>query len=178
MIHRKIRTIRAAETDTIALVAARMRLTLMEVVGEEEGAAMYSLEWLVDRVHFHLDPARSTGAVFVSEDDVGAILGHTIVRVEADEAGAPVGLFSTTYVDPASRLLGIADQLLEVGEAWFRAQGLPAAMTHTSAKNDKLIRLYQKRGYRIVAEHPPFVRLWCPLTPTFPPALPHCLPPS
>jgi GNAT superfamily N-acetyltransferase len=178
MIHQKIRTIRAAETDTIALVAARMRLTLMDVVGEEEGAAMYSLEWLVDRVHFHLDPARSTGAVFVAEDDVGAILGHTIVRVEAEETGGQVGLFSTTYVDPASRRLGVAEQLLEAGEEWMRGQGLSAAMTHTSAKNEKLIRLYQKRGYRIVAESPPFVRLWRPLTPTTPPTSPHCSPPS
>ena len=32
--------------DEVALVARRMRLTLMEVIGDEEGQAMYSMEWL------------------------------------------------------------------------------------------------------------------------------------
>ncbi len=178
MIQTRLRLLSREETEAISLVAARMRLTLMEVVGEEEGAAMYSLEWLVDRVHFHLDPARSTGVVFVVENDTSAILGHTIVRVEPEGTGGRVGLFSTTYVDPAARRLGIADQLLEAGEQWIRAQGLAAAITHTTAKNEKLIRLYQKHGYRIVEEAPPFVRLWRPLTPTTPPTSPHCSPPS
>lgn len=166
---RFIRPLRAHETELIGLVAARMRLTLMEVVGEEEGAAMYSPEWLVDRVQFHLDAQRSTGAVFVAQGDDAAILGHTIVRVEEAEDGEKVGLFSTTYVDPPSRRHHIAERLLEAGELWMRAQGLPAAMTHTSSKNEKLIGLYQKCGYRIVAEHPPFVRLYRRLTPADPP---------
>ena len=174
---RRLRALVADDADAIALVALRMRRTLMEVVGEEEGAAMYSMEWLVDRVHFHLDPQRSTAVVYVMEDPSG-ILGHTIVRVDATEEGEPVGLISTTYVDPPSRRLGIADALLEAGEQWIQAQGLGAAMTHTSAKNEKLIRLYQKHGYAIVKESPPFVRLYRRLTPTTPPASPHSRLPS
>ena len=123
-----------------------MRQTLLEVEGEV-GRTMYTMDWLRDRVAFHLDPTRSTGAVFIAVGGDGELLGHTIVRVEHHADGRCFGLFSTTWVEPAARRLGLADRLLAQGEAWMQGHALPEAATWTSAANQKLIGLYVKRGY-------------------------------
>lgn len=65
--------IRPVEECEIEIIAERMRATLVEVLGEARGQAMYTMEWLRDRVCFHLDPARSTGAVLVAEEAGGVV---------------------------------------------------------------------------------------------------------
>lgn len=137
--------------DEIALVAERMRATLVEVLGEAQGGSMYSLDWLRDRVAFHLDPARSDGALFLAERG-GAVVGHTMVRVEHDPE--PYGLFSTTWVCPEHRRAGVANALLDAGEAWFAIRGLPRFATDTSDANTPLLRLFSRRGYEIVHRAP------------------------
>lgn len=148
----------------LAFVADGMRRTLLEVEGEA-GGTLYTPEWLRDRVQFHLDPARSTGAVFVAQGEDGALLGYTIVRAEADEHAPRHGLFSTTWVEPAARRGGVASELLSRGEDWMRAHGLPEAATWTSATNDRLIQLHSRMGYAQTHQGPndltgtPMVRL-------------------
>jgi GNAT superfamily N-acetyltransferase len=153
-----IREIDAGSEMEIDLVATRMRATLEEVLGEERGREMYSMEWLRDRVRFHLDPARSTGAVFVAEDGE-AIVGHTIVRIERDDDAGPFGLFSTTYVAPSHRRAGVAKLLLARGEAWMRAHAMSSAATDTSESNTKLIQLFEQHGYAITLRAGTMVRL-------------------
>ncbi len=158
-----IRPVDTSTDDEVVRVATRMRATLMEVLGAERGEAMYELDWLVDRVRFHLDPARCTGAVFVADAD-GEVVGHTIVRVEDEEAagvdgGTTVGLFSTTYVAPEGRRRGVADLLLGRGEAWMRDHGLDTAVTYTDPDNEPLIALYRERGYDLAPAGEDFVRL-------------------
>jgi ribosomal protein S18 acetylase RimI-like enzyme len=150
----QIRPINRSSPAEIELVATRMRQTLIEVIGEEEGGSMYTMDWLKQRVLFHLDPLQSTAQVFVSIGDEGQITGHTIVRVERDESGREFGLFSTTYVDPESRKQGIADSLLLRGEKWMIERGMTAAETYTSDSNVKLIQLYRKHGYEITGTRP------------------------
>jgi hypothetical protein len=60
------------------------------------GRKPYSLAWPKRRVRFHLDPDKSVGQVFVAEFR-GAIVGHTIVRIERTAASRKFGQFSTTY---------------------------------------------------------------------------------
>jgi len=127
-------------------VADRMRQTLVEVEGEV-GRTLYTMDWLRDRVAFHLEPTRSTGAVFVAVRGDGELAGHTIVRVEHHADGRRYGLFSTTWVDPPARRRGVANRLMEQGETWMRGYSLPEAATWTSATNHNLIALYAKRGY-------------------------------
>jgi GNAT superfamily N-acetyltransferase len=143
-----IRAINAQDTDEIGLVARRMRATLQEVIDERTGVEMYSLDWLKERVLFHLDPRQCTGAVFVFAEPEQPNVGHTIVRIEEDPDG-PFGLFSTTYVEPKARRQGIADLLLAEGESWMRQHGLRIFRTYTAQDNLKLIRLYEKHGYSI-----------------------------
>src|SRR5437016_7386327 len=107
-----VRLINPTSLDEILLVAGRMRDTLVEVLGEERGGSMYSMEWLEQRVRFHLDPRGCTGEVFVAEIDSGHIAGHAIVRKKSNEAGEAHGLFSTIYVEPPARGKGIASALV------------------------------------------------------------------
>lgn len=151
-------------------VARGMHLTLVEVDGEQ-GRATYPLEWTRARLRELLDPARHVAQVFlaVAPDHPADIAGHTIVRVNQMPDGRRYGLVSTTWVDPARRREGIADALLERGEAWIRAQGLDEAATWTSAANVRLIRLYEKHGFAVTEsgerDGTPMVRLSKPLRP-------------
>lgn len=124
---------------------------------------MYSMDWLRDRVRWHLDGRAAE--VVVAEDPAGAIVGHTIYRIEADADDAPFGLVSTTYVVPQARRLGVAQQLLARAESWFRGHGLPQCCTWTSSTNAPLIALYARNGFMQVERalneltHTPMVRL-------------------
>lgn len=152
----------AEGSEEVELVAARMRDTLIEVLGEDEGSALYTMAWLRDRVLWHLDPACALGEVFVAETAETGIVGHTIVRVE-HEGGRSFGLFSTTYVTPSHRRSGVASALLACGESWMRGRGMQSAATDTSVSNTKLIRLFEVHGYRITYSNGAMVRLRRPL---------------
>ncbi len=143
--------LRAEDTVEIARVAERMRATLIEVEGAETGAAMYSMDWLQDRVRFHLDPAQSQARVLIARDAQGANVGHTIFRIESAN-DRRYGLISTTYVLPEARRAGWAAQFLAQAHAWFLAQGVSESCTWTSSTNTPLIQLYSKHGYRIVEQ--------------------------
>ncbi len=155
----RIRVLDPGAADEVALVATRMRDTLIEVLGDETGRAMYTMDWLVARVLWHLDASRCTGQVFLAERADGRVAGHTIVRIELDERGQRFGLFATTYVAPASRKAGLAIALLAHGEAWMRAHGLTEAATFTDTFNTKLQKLYIGRGYVMSDAGGGFVRL-------------------
>ena len=151
-----IREINAESVAEISLVAERMRKTLIEVEGETVGTALYSLEWLRERVRWHLETDECTGAVFLAVRNDGQILGHTIVRVESNAPDAPdvrFGLFATTYVDPSVRRQAVAGNLLLHGEHWMKQHGLDESATWTSSTNSKLIQLYAKHGYRVTQNH-------------------------
>jgi GNAT superfamily N-acetyltransferase len=147
------RALGADDHDDIAWVAQGMRQTLIEVEGEAQGTALYDMDWLQQRVRFHLDPVQATAEVRLAGTVGGTRAGYTIVRAERDDAGQAYGLISTTYVQPEFRRHGLSKRLLSEGEAWFRAHGLPSAATWTSSTNAKLIGLYQGAGYAVDQEH-------------------------
>jgi GNAT superfamily N-acetyltransferase len=161
----RIRAIDPSSPAEVELVAGRMRQTLAEVLGEERGIALYTMEWLRQRVLWHLDPEKSTAQVFLSENADGHVTGHTIVRVERDDDEREIGLFSTFFVEPESRRTAVATSLLRRGEAWMLEHGLPEAVTYTSDANVKLINLLSKHGYSIVWHGSEMVRLAKPLQP-------------
>lgn len=149
-----IRRVGPQDDAAIAWIARGMRATLVEVEKSEAAGDLYTDEWRVARVRFHLDPALSTAAVWIVEAAAGGFAGHSFVRVETREDGSRYGLVSTTWVDPAHRREGIAAALLEEGERWFREQGLDEACTWTSSTNEKLIALYARAGYAEVERGP------------------------
>jgi len=149
-----ITPLKREQTALVELIAERMQATLVEVLGEERGASMYSMDWLRQRVLEHLD--REDAAVFVAVDV--DLLGHTIVR-EEPWSGGVLGLFSTIHVAPAARRRGVADALFDRGEAWMRERGLARAATHTAAHNTPLHRLCERRGYTIDLRDGEMVRL-------------------
>jgi GNAT superfamily N-acetyltransferase len=140
-------------------VARGMHRTLVEVEGER-GGEIWNLDVTRARLGELLDPAQHVAQVFLAvAADAGTpggtrIAGHTILRLDHDTDGRRYGLFSTTYVDPPLRRLGLADRLLARGEDWLRAQGMSEAATWTSSTNGKLIALYGKHGYAIERSGP------------------------
>ncbi|MBS2035890.1 GNAT family N-acetyltransferase [bacterium] len=150
-----IRHLDIARPEEILWVAERMRRTLIEVLGRAEGEALYTMDWLEQRVRYHLNGERCLGAVFISSLPDGCRLGYTIVRQELDG----LGLFSTTYVERSWRRQGVAQALLQRGEEWMRQQGLRQAVTYTADHNLKLQKLYLARGYLLEAAENGFVRL-------------------
>jgi GNAT superfamily N-acetyltransferase len=144
-----IRPLDPACASEVDLVAERMRLTLVEVLGEERGGALYDREWLRRRVLWHALPEDGRRAqVLVSQGGAGQITGHTIVRVEPSDDGEG-GLFSTTYVEPATRRSGVAAALVRAGEDWLREAGMSTATTYTDADNAPLQRLFLACGYEV-----------------------------
>lgn len=148
-----IREIDPTSDAEIALVAQRMRETLIEVEGQERGANMYSMPWLEDRVRWHLNPANIRAKVMLAIASDGEIVGHTIFRIETADS-APFGLISTSYIVPHARRSGWAAKFLEQAHHWFRSKDISTCCTWTSSTNIPLISLYRKFGYQIV-EHGP-----------------------
>ena len=144
-----IRQIDPRSADEIALVAARMRQTLVEVLGEEEGTALYSMDWLLQRVRWHLDPAQTTARVYVAENAEGRITGHAIARIERDDSTGPYGYFSTIFVEPNSRNKGLARSLILEVESWLTSMKMPRIVYNTAANHSKLIRLFEREGFQI-----------------------------
>jgi len=147
-------------SDELSMVAERMRATLIEVLGQPQGASLYDIPWLLDRARSHVD-GRLPGAIFIArQDGSGAHVGHIIVREEHDADGR-YGLVSTIYVVPDHRHLGAATTLLAAAHGWFEARGLARTATDTSQTNVPLIRLYERHGYEIVfrSEEKKMVRL-------------------
>ena len=151
----RIRALQAGSNREIELIASRMRLTLVEVLGKDRAEDLYSMDWLRERVRFHLDPMQCHAAVYLAEAEDGHILGQSIVRIEparpldAKPSPEEYGLMSTIYVAPEARRAGVAVRLVDQVEAWIQEQGVDRAATNTGQHNLKVIRLFEKRGYTI-----------------------------
>lgn len=154
-----IRPINPSSLEEITLVAERMRETLNEVLGPERGTTMYTLDWLKDRVHYHLDSDRCDGQVFVAASSDQTILGHAIIRLEDQADEGPVGLFSTIFVASPYRRQGVAKSLMATVESWVRTKQRTRLIYHTATSNLKLIQLFQSQGYEIILTTEDMVRL-------------------
>ena len=150
-----VRSLDPNAADEVALVAARMRETIGEVLGKARGGSLYDAAFLESRVREHLD--RDDAAVLLGLLGT-TIVSHVILRVE-DEAG----LFGTLYVAPDARRLGVAGALVGAGEAWMRERRLSRARTYTHPANAPLHALFGGRGYVLSPISPDFVKLERPL---------------
>ncbi len=75
-------------------------------VGAHDLRAEWFGGWQIRTVEYANRTPRPTGASPNFRRHSWSTVGHTMVRVE-DEGGTEVGLFVTTYVDPAHRSLGL-----------------------------------------------------------------------
>jgi len=161
----KIREINRHSDLEISLVASRMRQTLIDVLGEQKGRDMYTMDWLKERVLWHLDPTKSKAKIFLSENAQFEITGHAIARVERDESGIEYGYFSTIYVDSESRRQGIATALMETVERWFVERQMPKMIYNTATTNTRLIGLFNEHGYGVISSEGEMVQLMKVLRP-------------
>jgi GNAT superfamily N-acetyltransferase len=154
-----IRPLQEQSLSEVTWVAVHMRKTLLEVLGQVQGEAMYTIAWLEGRVREHLAMRKTNeGEVLVAALAGGELIGHTMLRIE-EESGMRIGLFATFYVRPEHRRRSIASQLIDAGEAWFNKRGLRIFATNTAPTNVKLHRLLQKHDYLLRPVNDDFVRL-------------------
>lgn len=152
----KIREIDPQSETEIKLVAQRMRQTLVEVLGQQQGEAMYSMDWLIDRVRGHLDSNNTEGRIFLSENEDGEIIGHAIARIDH---GSKFGYFSTIFVEPKARNNGIAHSLVNHVESWISGRCMPKIVYNTSEKHTAILNLFKSMGYEITHSESAMVQL-------------------
>lgn len=158
----RIRRLSPTAAEEIEWVARKMRQTLAEVVDNQDGASLYSIQWLRNRVNEHLAP--SFGAVFVAQDDAtGLLQGHVIAREDVEEDLGEVGLMSTIFVEPEVRREGLGRKLVETALAWMKERGATLAVTKTAASNSGLIKLLESLGFSIDLQVDSMVRLSRPI---------------
>ena len=142
----KIRDIDADSCEEIQLVAQRMRETLIEVLGEEKGTSLYSMQWLEDRVRWHLDVKNTKGRVLVAQNKTQEIVAHAIARIDK---GAGFGYFSTVFVAPHFRKMGVASVLMDYVEDWFRQNKMNKVIYNTAENHAVLLKIFKSRGYEV-----------------------------
>ncbi len=152
----RIREINPLAENEINLIAERMQQTLVEVLGSEKGEAMYSMDWLRERVRWHLDQRLTDGKVFLIENENYDILGHAIARVDF---GSSFGYFSTIFIEPNSRKKGLAKLLMNHVEAWFKDKQMPRIIYNTGTHHIAIINLFESHGYKISLEESEMVQL-------------------
>ena len=155
----RIREINPNSKDEIFLVATRMRQTLVEVLGAEKGVALYTMDWLLNRVQWHLDPKCTVAKIFLVENRTGEIVAHAIARIDHDDSSNAYGYFSTVYVDPQSRKMGLATILIKHVELWFSEMKMPKIVYNTAEDHLRLIGLFERNGYKITAQESEMVQL-------------------
>lgn len=96
-------------------------------------------------------------------------LNPNSIVVYQDEKAVACGCFkaynSTTvelkriFVLPEARGMGLAQKTIKSLENWAVAQGYRRAILETLYKQQEAISLYQKIGYKIIANYPPYENL-------------------
>ena len=157
-----IREIDATSDVEIAVVATNMRRTLVEVLGLEKGTALYSMDWLVDRVRWHLDSQQAPAKVFIAEMS-GRIISHAIARVETETDGTLYGYFSTIFVEPEWRNKGIAASMLSHTVSWLESMRMPKIIYNTAENHSKLIRIFERNGFVITHRENEMIQLTKPV---------------
>lgn len=153
-----IREINPTVKEEILLVAERMRQTLIEVMGQEKGSTFYTIEWLIDRVYWHLSHER-IAKVMIVENNKSEIIGHAIARIEYDENKKKFGFFSTIFLLPEFRGQGIASEIIDFVENWLFSFDIYKIIYNTAANHFALINLFQKHDYIITESEGEMVRL-------------------
>lgn len=155
----RIRPLDSTSTEEIALIADRMKKTLVDVMGEEKGSSYYPDDFFLERLKWHID-LKDHCELLVCE--LGQqIVAHAIVRVENDEEihHKPFSYFSTIYTAPEWRRRGLARQLIEKVHEWSLKKSLDK-ITYSTAKNHHgLISLFEEFGYNIIVETDEMVRM-------------------
>lgn len=149
--------------EEINSVAQNMKKTLMEVMGEEKGSQYYSMDWLLERVYWHIELG-DRAKIILCEDAFSNLIGQAIVRVEFDEdLEQEIGYFSTIYIEPAIRKQGAASLLINQVHEWCKEKQLQIVSYSTAKDNEKLLSLFHKFGYEKTLKTDEMVKLECVL---------------
>lgn len=158
MTNFRIRELNPHANEEIEWVARGMRQTLIEVLGKKKGTELYTMNWLVDRVKWHLNPKTTTAKIYLAENDSG-LLGHAIARLEYDKSSTVYGYFSTLFVSPEARRKGLAHAFIDHVEKWLCSQKVARIVYNTAEDHSVLIRLLESHGFKIALHEKEMVQL-------------------
>lgn len=91
--------------------------------------------------------AKPDRCCLVVVDGAGNVIGQRILVVKVDGEGRRFGEGWNLFVKAEYRKLGVASQLMQRADIWFRAQQVEYLETGTHVNNEKMKSLYQKEGY-------------------------------
>ncbi|MFC1679152.1 GNAT family N-acetyltransferase [Elusimicrobiota bacterium] len=77
------------------------------------------------------------------------VVGFNSLFVSKDYSGIAYGKIVILYVVPEHRGKGIAAKLKQEGESWLRSQGVKKVITEIDAKNERMLDINKKAGFRI-----------------------------
>ena len=87
--------------------------------------------------------------ITVAVTDEGDIVGFNSLFISKGYDGEPFGKIVILFVLPEFRRKGIAAQLKQEGEDWLRAQGVTKVITEIDAKNERMLEINRKVGFRV-----------------------------
>jgi len=86
--------------------------------------------------------------VTVAEED-GNRIGFNTLYVMEDYSGRGMGKIIILFVIPEARGRGAAKALKLEGEDWLKARGVTQVMTEIDAKNERMLEINKKAGFRV-----------------------------
>ncbi|MFC1746101.1 GNAT family N-acetyltransferase [Candidatus Riflebacteria bacterium] len=77
------------------------------------------------------------------------LLGFNSLFIAKDYNGSNYGKIVILFVLPAYRNMGVARKIKLEGEEWLRSKGIFKVITEIDAKNERMLAINQKAGFRI-----------------------------
>ncbi len=126
---------------------------------------LLALEWEGEYIHFRrvyadaFERAQNGGSVLWVADLPGfGVIGQVFVQLICDRPeladGHTKAYVYAVRVRPQFRNLGVGTRLMDAAEADLRRRGFQWATLNVARDNPGAQRLYERRGYRVVAPEP------------------------
>ncbi len=150
-----IRNLKAGEDKILDLVAKRCIKTVLETIPEfdnnrravKKRFAQFSPKDLSRQIA--VEAKKRNHKILVAENEKGKVLGHSIVAIKKDTNGVSYGLCFSRYVEPKYRRTGVASQLLEEAEKWWKKRNVAYVIAHSHTSNRPVKGLFRKFGYEV-----------------------------
>jgi ribosomal protein S18 acetylase RimI-like enzyme len=137
-----IRPYRDDDRDTVLVLAARLAVGIAPW-RSADGMMAAARGW----VEAAITGIGADQAIFIAEDDAGAVLGFVSVAKQTEFTGEMQAYIGELAVDASAEGQGIGQHLLAAAEAWAIEHGLPLLVLDTGAANGRARRFYKRNGF-------------------------------
>jgi mycothiol synthase len=106
--------------------------------------------WTQDDLDQRLQAPWFDPAGFLLAERGTELLGYHWTKIHSEQP-EPIGEVYVLGVDPAAQGMKLGSLLLNAGLAYLRDRGLKSVLLYSEESNTKAVRLYEKRGFTVVA---------------------------